>query len=118
LSSAGRTFAVKRNKRIDLAILKKGMPLAIFEVKTSNSLSKQLYAGIGQLFYYREKYGGPQTKLFLVLPSVAVKGGFPHRKFFDTLNIVVLSGEGGAFRSLSGRTLRGVLKDEECLTSQ
>ena len=62
--------AVAKNKNIDVAIIENDKAVAIFEVKTSFSLSEQLYKGIGQLLSYRHYYGTPETELFLVIPSV------------------------------------------------
>ena len=67
-SRSGRSIA--KNKNIDVAIIEKDKAMAIFEVKTSYSLSEQLYKGIGQLLSYKHYYGTPDTKLFLVVPSV------------------------------------------------
>lgn len=67
-SKGGRSIA--KNKNIDVAIIEKDKAIAIFEVKTSYSLSEQLYKGIGQLVSYKHYYGTSETKLFLVVPSV------------------------------------------------
>ena len=45
---------------------------AIFEVKTSHSLSEQLYKGIGQLLSYKHRFGNAETKLFLVVPFINI----------------------------------------------
>ncbi|HEY6084818.1 MAG TPA: hypothetical protein VIU63_05445 [Nitrospira sp.] len=116
LPGAGKDFVVRRNKQVDLALVQREKPIAIFEVKTSASLSKQLYSAIGQLLYYRRKYGGPETKLFLVLPSVAVPRGFPHSKFFDSLDVyVVFVDDNGSFYLSNSKTLRAILEDSGCI---
>ncbi len=60
--------SVAKNMNIDVAIIKNKNARAIFEVKTSISLSEQLYKGVGQLLCYRNHYGETDTVLFLVIP--------------------------------------------------
>lgn len=65
-----RRLTVAKNKNIDVAIIEKDKAIAIFEVKTSCSLSEQLYKGIGQLVSYKHYYGTSEAELFLVVPTV------------------------------------------------
>jgi hypothetical protein len=66
---AGERFDVRSTKNIDSAIVgESGVARAIFEVKTSGSLSDQLYKAVGQLLHYRWKRGDETTLLILVLP--------------------------------------------------
>jgi hypothetical protein len=51
-----------------MAIIEKNIARAIFEVKTSCSLSEQIYKGIGQLVSYKYFFGNSKTELFLVIP--------------------------------------------------
>lgn len=63
-----RKYLIAKNKNIDMAIIKNNIASAIFEVKTSHSLSEQLYKGIGQLVSYKHFFGSSETELFLVVP--------------------------------------------------
>lgn len=63
-------ISVAKNINIDVALTKNDKAIAIFEVKTSCSLSEQLYKGIGQLLSYKHYYGTSKTNLFLVVPSI------------------------------------------------
>lgn len=82
----------------------------------SANLNKQLYTAIGQLLYYRKTYGESETKLLLVLSSVAVSYGLPHSKLFGSSDVFILFEEGGSFKSSKGRMLRIVLEDAGCIT--
>ncbi len=55
---------VLSNQNVDVALVdaKSGKALVIFEVKTSASLSAQLYSAVGQLAYYKYKHGGADTE--------------------------------------------------------
>lgn len=67
---AGERFDVRSTRNIDSAIVAHdGIARVIFEVKTSGSLSDQLYKAVGQLLHYRWKRGDEQTLLSLVLPA-------------------------------------------------
>jgi hypothetical protein len=67
---AKQRYLVRRTQNIDTAIVgADGFAKVIFEVKTSGSLSDQLYKAIGQLFHYRWKRGDEDTILCLVLPG-------------------------------------------------
>ncbi|CAK8721267.1 MAG: hypothetical protein D3921_04470 [Candidatus Electrothrix sp. AW1] len=65
-----RGQSVAKNINIDVALTENNKAIAIFEVKTSCSLSAQLYKGIGQLLSYKHYYGKSETELFLVVPSI------------------------------------------------
>jgi hypothetical protein len=79
---ARERFKVCSTKNIDSAIVgKDGIARAIFEVKTSGSLSDQLYKAVGQLLHYRWKRGNEDTLLSLVLP-VEVTGEASHASIF------------------------------------
>jgi len=94
---------VLSNKNIDVAIVdaKSGVATAIFEVKTSVSLSGQLYSAHGQLAYYKHKYGEATTALFLVLPKEAEKQ-MHSLDFFHGAGIEVIYGEKEKFTPSSG----------------
>jgi hypothetical protein len=79
---ARERFEVRSTKNIDSAIVGKGgIARAIFEVKTSGSLSDQLYKAVGQLLHYRWKRGDEATLLSLVLPG-EVQGEAGHAGIF------------------------------------
>jgi hypothetical protein len=103
LVESSRTFEVLSNKNIDVAIVdkKSKMAVAIFEVKTSASLSGQLYSAYGQLAYYKHKYGGAKTALFLVLPK-ETKGQTNCLDFLQGAGIEVIYGEKERFIPSSG----------------
>jgi hypothetical protein len=97
------TFKVSSNENIDVAIVdkKSEKAVAIFEVKTSASLSEQLYSAHGQLAYYKYEYGGGKTALFLVLPK-ETKGQMNCLDFFQGAGIEVIYGEKERFIPSSG----------------
>ncbi|MGV8180326.1 hypothetical protein [Pseudomonas aeruginosa] len=101
---------VRKNCHIDLALVDPatGKAKAIFEVKTSGSLSAQLYTAYGQLAYYQHRFGGAATKLYLVLPA-NTDSEFKAGEFFTQANIHVLFGEAGDFRGIDGASLEDVL---------
>lgn len=96
--------------RVDLALVDRASDKAkaIFEVKTSGSMSAQLYTAFGQLAYYQHRFGNADTKLFLVLPANAASD-FAAAEFFTQANIQVLFGEGGVFESADGSRLEVML---------
>lgn len=96
--------------RVDLALVSRATEKAkvIFEVKTSSAMSAQLYAGFGQLAYYRHRFGDADTKLILVLPA-STASDFAEADFFKQANIQVLFGEGGLFQNSDGQSLEEVL---------
>lgn len=96
--------------QVDLALVDKATDKAkvIFEVKTSDSMSAQLYTAFGQLAYYRHRFGSAETKLFLVLPA-STASDFAEAEFFAQANIQVLFGEAGIFENSKGESLEEVL---------
>ncbi|MBV7527265.1 hypothetical protein KW834_22910 [Pseudomonas sp. PDM29] len=84
-------FEVGKNKQIDIGIIDKvtNKPVAVFEVKTSASLSEQLYSAYGQLAYYKHRYGTQETKQFLVLP-IELRNLFKNSEFFHSAGIQIL----------------------------
>lgn len=101
---------VLSNKNVDVAIVdkKSGVAAAIFEVKTSASLSGQLYSAYGQLAYYKHKYGDAKTALFLVLPTEAQEQ-MNSLEFFKGARIGVIYGDKEAFVTTSGKALSEVV---------
>ncbi|WP_432219504.1 hypothetical protein ACREYJ_12555 [Pseudomonas kribbensis] len=101
---------VLKNRNIDLALVDRGTgkAKAIFEVKTSASLSTQLYSAFGQLAYYHHRFGIAATKLFLVLPESTVSE-FTANEFFARANVQVLFGEAGVYKGIDGSSLEDVL---------
>ncbi|MCP2141277.1 hypothetical protein [Pseudomonas poae] len=109
---AGGSVAVKvlKNRNIDLALVDRntGKARAIFEVKTSASLSAQLYTAFGQLSYYQHRFGTEDTERYLVLPAHTASD-FTAGEFFDKANVHVLFGEAGSFETTDGASLEKVL---------
>jgi hypothetical protein len=66
-----KNHSCRKNSNIDLAVVNNGTEIAeiIFEVKTAALPSSQIYSAIGQLFYYRLKYGNKKSRLCVVLPD-------------------------------------------------
>ncbi|KTT42509.1 hypothetical protein RSA46_21190 [Pseudomonas oryzihabitans] len=98
--------------RVDLALVDKstGKATAIFEVKTSGSMSAQLYTAFGQFAYYQHRFGTSATKLFLVLPA-STASDFSASEFFAHANIQVFFGEKGIFENSNGKNLEQVLSN-------
>ena len=97
---------VLSNTNIDVAMVdsKSGKAVAIFEVKTTASLSGQLYSAHGQLAYYKYRYGEVNTALFLVLPKEAAEQ-MNSLSFFQAAGIEVVYGEKESFTPSSGKSL-------------
>lgn len=104
-----KSFEIKKNKNVDAAIVFQKKAVAIFEVKTSASLSEQLYTAVGQLFYYKQVYGNDNCALYLVLPGSAVNQGFEAESFFSKIGIDVIVKKGAAFKTIDGKPLSKVL---------
>lgn len=98
------------NRNVDLALVDKisDRASAIFEVKTSASLGGQLYSAMGQLMYYKHRYGGVSTRLFLVLP-LAAKPTMTSSDFFSAHGITLLYGAEGHFETASGADMEEAL---------
>ncbi|MFM0239879.1 hypothetical protein [Paraburkholderia phytofirmans] len=110
---ATERFHVRGTQNIDTAIVgSDGLAKVIFEVKTSGSLSEQLYKAIGQLFHYRSKRGDDGTILCLVLPG-EVKPDAKHANvFFETLGIhVFYESSPGEYELSDGSPLGGFLDE-------
>ena len=101
---------VRKNCNVDLALVDRatGKAKAIFEVKTSGSLSPQLYTAFGQLAYYHHRFGSAGTKLYLVLPA-STASDFSARELFARANIDVIFGEAGDFQGIDGARLEKLL---------
>lgn len=102
LKSRGGVLVLS-NTNVDLAIVRKSTDkaLAIFEVKTAGSMSPQLYSALGQLQYYKYKYGDESTALFLVLPEAA-KTDMKSHEFFRIQGIRVVFAEAEKFSCADG----------------
>lgn len=104
-----KTLKIRRNKNIDAAIVKSEKAVAIFEVKTIASLSEQLYTAVGQLFYYKHKYGTDNCALYLVLPATAIEQGFKIGGFLADIGICTIVERGSDFETIGGKPLFKVL---------
>ncbi len=102
-------FEIRRNINIDAAILNMKKAVAIFEVKTSASLSEQLYTAVGQLLYYRQKYGTKKCALYLVLPANVINQKFEAINFFTDIGIGLIVRKGSEFKTIDGKPLSKVL---------
>lgn len=104
-------FDVHNNANIDVAIVNKKSKkaVAIFEVKTSASLSGQLYSAHGQLNYYKYKCGEDGTNLILVLPE-ETKKQMINLDFFRSEGIDLLYGLNEEFTSSDGKSLSEIVK--------
>jgi len=102
LTESNPTLIVSKNTHVDVALVDKvsDMAEAIFEVKTSALPSDQIYSAVGQLLYYRFRYGGEHTKLYLVLPKSCKS--IQTEEFIGTLDITLLYGESGEFNFVNG----------------
>lgn len=103
-------IVVLSNRNVDVAIVDEETKkaLAIFEVKTSASLSSQLYSAVGQLAYYKHKYGTPDTETYLVLPKEA-RDELKCAEFLAGLDISVIFGEKETFKSNAGVALKDLV---------
>ncbi len=104
------SYEVLSNANIDVAIVNTltQKAIAIFEVKTTASLSNQLYSAHGQLSYYKFKYGDQSSSLYLVLPKVT-QTEMNCLEFFKNSGIEVLFGEKENFQSTNGNSLLSVV---------
>ena len=98
-----KNFIVRKNKHIDAAIVARKTKIAhsIFEVKTASLPSSQIYTAVGQLLYYRTRYGDRNTHLYLVLPSDGKSSAT--EKFIEELGMQVIYGESGKFKLPNGK---------------
>lgn len=104
-----RKYSVAKNKNIDMAIIKNNKANAIFEVKTSYSLSEQLYKGVGQLVSYKHFYGNSDTKLFLVIPFEENSSKNKLVTLMTDLNIYLVEHKGSDFFIPNGGNLNEFL---------
>lgn len=97
-----KNFVVRKNKHIDAAIVarKTGIAHSIFEVKTASLPSSQIYTAVGQILYYKTRYGDPNTHLYIVLPSHCKSSAT--EKFIEKLGMRVIYGESGKFKLPNG----------------
>lgn len=91
--------AVLSNRNVDVALVDvdSGKAWAIFEIKTSASLSAQLYSAVGQLAYYRHRYGGKNTKTYLVLPS-ETRSELQCGEFLSGIDVGLIFGKNESFQ--------------------
>ncbi|MDK9779658.1 MULTISPECIES: hypothetical protein [unclassified Vibrio] len=97
-------FKVLKNIHVDAAIvdLETKVAHSIFEVKTASLPSNQIYTGIGQLQYYRFKYGDSNTQLYLVLPEISKST--ETERVLETLGIGILYKSGKQFIKVDGQS--------------
>ena len=97
-----KNFVVRKNKHIDAAIVARKTKIAhsIFEVKTASLPSSQIYTAVGQLLYYKTRYGDPNTHLYLVMPSHCKSS--TTEKFIEELGMQVIYGGSGKFKLANG----------------
>ncbi|MCG6400142.1 hypothetical protein [Vibrio fluvialis] len=69
-NSCSHDYLIRKNIHVDVALVDPADDIAkvIFEVKTASLPSNQIYTAIGQLAYYKFKYGDEGTSLYVVLP--------------------------------------------------
>ncbi|HOV58762.1 MAG TPA: hypothetical protein PLN91_12870 [Rhodanobacteraceae bacterium] len=105
--SGNKEVIVLSNQNVDVALVNavSGKALAIFEVKTSASLSSQLYSAIGQLAYYKHRYGTSETATYLVLPKESINE-LKCEEFLTSIGIGVISGEKESFKSEGSGSLK------------
>ena len=108
-------YNVRRNKNIDVAIIKNNKAKAIFEVKTSTSISEQITKGIGQLFYYRHKYGDAKTNLYLIIPKDNNTIPKDLSNFASSINIYLLTFnlDTEKFEAINGTSLKSIMKQHK-----
>jgi hypothetical protein len=105
VTASNLSVFVTKNTNVDAAIVDKISQAAnaIFEVKTSALPSAQVYSAVGQMQYYKYRYGHSKTKLYLVLP-LSCKST-ETQDFIESLGIAVVYGESGTFNFPSGARL-------------
>lgn len=105
VTASNQSVFVTKNAHVDAAVVDqiKQTANAIFEVKTSALPSAQIYSAVGQMHYYKYRYGHSKTKLYLVLP-LSCKST-ETQNFIESLGIAVVYGESGAFNFPNGASL-------------
>jgi hypothetical protein len=103
-------YRVGNNLNVDVAIfdLRTEKAIAIFEVKTSASMSEQLYTAFGQLAFYKHAHGTPATKLYLVLPENERKNILA-KNFFKDAAIELIFGAHDQFLTTGRKPLQSVI---------
>jgi hypothetical protein len=96
---------VLKNRSVDVAVISGKSVKAIFEVKTSSGFSDQLYKGIGQLLCYRQKWGDPATRVFLVIPGAADSKSLRNVLSDLEIELVLYDEEDQVFLDVSGKAL-------------
>ena len=104
-------FEVKSNKHVDAALLSGDKAKAIFEVKTSFSLSEQIYKAIGQLYSYRIMYNSPQSHLFLIVPNIDECDELI-TEILNPLDIHIFYQEKDEFKNQNGEILSNFIKSK------
>lgn len=104
-TASNQSVFITKNKHIDVAMADKITQAAnsIFEVKTSALPSAQVYAAVGQMNYYKYRYGHSETKLYLVLPLSCESA--ETEEFIESLGIAIVYGESGTFNFPNGASL-------------
>ena len=102
-------FEVKSNKHVDAALISRDKAKAIFEVKTSDNLSEQIYKAIGQLFSYRIIYNSPESQLFLIVPKLD-KNDKLITKILEPLGIHIFYQENDEFKNQNDEILSNFIK--------
>lgn len=105
VTASNPSVVVAKNSYVDVALVDKitGVANAIFEVKTSALPSSQVYSAVGQMHYYKYRYGNSKTRLYLVLPSKCKST--ETQDFIESLGIAVVYGESGTFEFPNGERL-------------
>lgn len=103
--ASNKSVFVTKNAHVDVAIVNEASRKAnaIFEVKTSALPSAQVYSAVGQMYYYKYRYGHSKTKLYLALP-LSCKS-IDTENFIESLGIAVVYGESGQFNLPNGESL-------------
>jgi hypothetical protein len=105
VTASNQSVFVTKNTHVDAAIVDQisRAANAIFEVKTSALPSAQVYSAVGQMHYYKYRYGHSKTKLYLVLPLS--RKSIETQNFIESLGIAVVYGELGKFNFPNGESL-------------
>jgi len=104
-TAGNESIFVTKSPHVDVAIASKKdkKANAIFEIKTSALPSPQVYSAIGQLYYYKYRYGHIDTKLYLVIPLNCKSPDT--EKFIKSLGISIVYGESCVFSFPNGESL-------------
>jgi len=104
-----------KNSHVDGAIVYRlsSRATCLFEVKTASLPSSQIYSAVGQLMYYRHRYGTAGSHLFVVLPSGSRSQ--PTESFLTDLGITLVYESSGDFKVSSGTTLKTHLESKNAV---